>query len=71
MRRARLEGRHIGRIPVELDHAAIQYDRSQGLSFRQIAKVHRISTATVQRVLRKYPAPVPILDALDKNSSRG
>ncbi len=53
MRRARLEGQHIGRKPLELDHAAIQHDRSQGQSLRQIAKGHRISTATVQRVLRE------------------
>ena len=56
MRRARLEGQHIGRNPLVLDHAGIQRDRSQGQSLRQIAKGHRISTATVQRVLRKNPA---------------
>lgn len=54
MRRARLEGRHIGRNPLELDHAGIQRDRGQGQSLRQIAKGHRISTATVQRVLRMH-----------------
>ena len=54
MRRARLEGRHIGRNRLELDHAGIQRDRSQGQSLRQIAKGHRISTATVQRVLREH-----------------
>lgn len=54
MRRARLEGRHIGRNPLELDHAGIQRDRRQGQSLRQIAKGHRISTATVQRVLREH-----------------
>jgi DNA invertase Pin-like site-specific DNA recombinase len=54
MRRARLEGQHIGRTPLELDHAAIQRDRQHGQSLRQIAKGHRISTATVQRVLRKH-----------------
>ena len=58
MRRARLEGRHIGRTPLELDHAAIRQDRSSGMSFRQIAKGHRISTTTVQRVLREH-APIP------------
>ena len=52
MRRAKLEGQHIGRRPLELDQAAIQQDRQRGLSLRQIAKGHRISTATVQRVLR-------------------
>jgi DNA invertase Pin-like site-specific DNA recombinase len=56
MRRARLEGQHIGRQPLVLDNAAIQQDRSRGLSLRQIAKGHRVSTATIQRVLRKNPA---------------
>ncbi len=54
MRRARLEGRHIGRNPLVLDHQAICRDRHRGQSLRQIAKAHRISTATVQRVLRKH-----------------
>jgi len=62
MRRARLEGQHIGRNPLVLDNAAIQQDRSQGQSLRQIAKGHRISTATVQRVLRQYP--IQILDKI-------
>lgn len=51
MRRARLEGRHIGRKPLELDTTGIIGDRARGLSLRQIAKGHRISTATVRRVL--------------------
>ena len=54
MRRARLEGQHIGRQPLVLDRDAIQQDRRQGQSLRQIAKGHCISTATVQRVLRKH-----------------
>ena len=53
MRRARLEGRHIGRTPLDLNHAAIRHDRDRGHSMRQIAKTHRISTATVQRVLKQ------------------
>jgi DNA invertase Pin-like site-specific DNA recombinase len=53
MRRARLEGQRIGRAPLELDSLAIQQDRQHGQSIREIAKGHRISTATVQRVLRK------------------
>ena len=51
MRRARLEGRHIGRMPLVLDHEAICSDRRLGQSLRQIARYHRISTATVRRVL--------------------
>lgn len=54
MRRARLEGRHIGRNPLQLDNAGIHRDRRQGQSLRQIAKGHRVSTATVQRVLREH-----------------
>ena len=54
MRRARLEGQHIGRKPLTLDNAAIKRDRQHGQSLRQIARGHRISTATVQRVLREH-----------------
>jgi DNA invertase Pin-like site-specific DNA recombinase len=68
MRRARLEGQHIGRNPLVLDNAAIQRDRCQGQSIRQIARGHRISTATVQRVLRKPPAQAQVLDILDKSA---
>ena len=56
MRRARLEGRHIGRNPLVLDNAAIRQDRQHGQSLRQIAKGHRVSTATIQRVLREHAA---------------
>ena len=57
MRRARLEGQHIGRPALELDRAGIQRDRCQGLSLGQIARAHRISRATVHRVLHE---PVPV-----------
>ena len=59
MRRARLEGRHIGRTPLELDYAGIQHDRGQGHSLRQIAKSHRVSAATVWRVLHEQTAQLP------------
>jgi DNA invertase Pin-like site-specific DNA recombinase len=38
MRRARLEGMHIGRNPLVLDNLAIKKDRERGQSLRQIAK---------------------------------
>jgi DNA invertase Pin-like site-specific DNA recombinase len=66
MRRARLEGQHIGRNPLVLDDLAIQRDRGQGQSIRQIAKGHRVSTATIQRVLRKHP-----VDRTDPDVSKG
>ena len=55
MRRAKLEGRHIGRRPVEIDRDAILCDRRRGQSLRQIARYHKVSTATVRRVLASQP----------------
>jgi len=55
MRRAKLEGRHIGRNPIAVDREGILCDRRRGQSLRQIARYHRISTATVARVLASYP----------------
>jgi DNA invertase Pin-like site-specific DNA recombinase len=57
MRRARLEGRHIGRQPLTLDEPAILNARASGHSLRQIAKTLRISTATVRRVLHTNTSP--------------
>jgi DNA invertase Pin-like site-specific DNA recombinase len=54
MRRAKLEGRHIGRKPLELDRPAILRDRKQGQSLAQLARAHGISRATVHRVLSEY-----------------
>jgi DNA invertase Pin-like site-specific DNA recombinase len=53
MRRARLEGRHIGRRPLDLDHASIVRHREHGQSLSQIAKTFQISRATVSRVLKQ------------------
>ena len=54
MRRARLEGRHIGRQPLELDHAAILRDRQRGHSLGQLARAYRVSRTTIHRVLREH-----------------
>jgi len=51
MRRARLEGRHIGRRPLELDHAAIVRDRQLGRSLGELAKTYRVSRTSIRRVL--------------------
>jgi DNA invertase Pin-like site-specific DNA recombinase len=53
MRRARLEGRHIGRRPLELDREAIFRDRQHGHSLGQIARQHGISRATVHRIIHE------------------
>src|ERR1700676_1373141 len=59
MRRALLEGRHIGRQALVLDSAAIRQDRQRGQSLREIAKGHRVSAATVWRVLHEQTAQLP------------
>ncbi len=56
MRRARLEGRQIGRRPLDLDREAILVDRRRGRSLGQIARDHGISRATVHRVVHE-PTP--------------
>ena len=58
MRRARLEGRQIGRPALALDREAILVDRRRGQSLGQIAREHSISRATVHRVVHEAePAP--------------
>ena len=58
MRRAKLEGRHIGRRPLDLDREAILRDHRHGRSLGQIARDHSISRATVHRVIHE-PTPAP------------
>jgi DNA invertase Pin-like site-specific DNA recombinase len=54
MRRARLEGRHIGRPALDLDRDAIVRDRHHGDSLGTIARNHGISRTTVHRVLSEH-----------------
>jgi DNA invertase Pin-like site-specific DNA recombinase len=51
MRRAKLEGRRIGRAPLNVDRGAIVRDRLAGLSLTKVAKKHRVSRATVCRLV--------------------
>ena len=51
MRRARLEGTHIGRRPLDLDREAIFRDRKNGQSLGELARNHNASRATIHRVL--------------------
>jgi Site-specific recombinases, DNA invertase Pin homologs len=53
MRRAKLEGRRIGRAPLNVDRAAIVRDRLAGLSLTDVAKKHRVSRATVCRFVNE------------------
>ena len=56
MRRARLEGRHIGRKPLPVDAAQIREDRARlGYSLQKIATLHNISKSSVGRILKAGP----------------
>jgi DNA invertase Pin-like site-specific DNA recombinase len=53
MRRAKLEGRHIGRKPLDIDRDAVLRHRARGQSLSQIAQSFQISRATVSRLLQQ------------------
>ena len=63
MRRAKLEGRHIGRKPLDIDREAVVQDRRRGMSLGQIARAHGISRATVHKVVHE---PIPVASAVQK-----
>jgi DNA invertase Pin-like site-specific DNA recombinase len=53
MRRARLEGQHIGRPRLEIDREAVLRDRARGVSLTELAKTYRLSRTSVARVLQQ------------------
>ena len=53
MRRAKLEGRHIGRKPLIVDRNALLRERAHGRSLTQIAQTFRVSRASVSRILKE------------------
>jgi len=57
IRRARLEGRHIGRRPLDIDRPAVLRDRDRGLSLTEVGKAHGISRAMVSKVVREQRGP--------------
>jgi DNA invertase Pin-like site-specific DNA recombinase len=52
IRRAKLEGRRIGREPLDVDRPAVLRDRARGLSLAELAKLYRVSPSSICRVLR-------------------
>lgn len=62
MRRAKLEGRHIGRRPLEIDRDSVVRDRLNGMSLTDVAKTHAISRALVSKILKQ---------ALERTSHKG
>ena len=51
MRRARLEGRQIGRSRLDVDREQIVIDRRSGMSLTHVASKHSISRASVCRLM--------------------
>ncbi len=59
LRRAKLEGRRLGRPPLLVDREAVRRDRQQGLSISQLAKQHGIAETSVRRLLRQPESTPP------------
>ena len=53
MRRAQMEGRQIGRKPLDIDREQVVRDRCSGISLTQVARKHRISRASVVRLVKE------------------
>jgi len=53
MRRAKLEGRRIGRAPLNINREEVVSDRRSGMSLTKVARKHHISRASVCRLMRE------------------
>ena len=56
MRRAKLEGRRIGRAPLNIDREQVVEDRRSGMSLTKVAQRHHISRASVCRLVKEAGA---------------
>jgi DNA invertase Pin-like site-specific DNA recombinase len=52
MRRAKIEGRRLGRAPLSVDRHALVRDRLAGMSLTEVSAKYRISRASAVRVVR-------------------
>jgi DNA invertase Pin-like site-specific DNA recombinase len=59
IRRARLEGRRLGRPPLALNRDAVLRDRERGMSISQLAQQHGIAETSVRRLLRQAKPTLP------------
>jgi Mor family transcriptional regulator len=48
-----MDGRRLGRAPLDVDRNALVHDRLAGMSLTDVAKKYRISRASVVRVVRQ------------------
>ena len=65
MRRAKLEGRRIGRAPMNINRAEVVSDRRSGMSLTQVSMKHRISRASVCRLVKEAGASATGVIALE------
>ncbi len=75
MRRAKLDGRRIGRTPLDVDHAALVRDRLSGMSLTQVARKHGLSRSSVVRFVHhayaRHRGDEPNLSILEKDIESG
>ena len=75
MRRARLEGRQIGRSRLDVDRQQVITDRRSGLSLTQVARKHGISRASVCRLVKearnKASLPALVGNVAEQTSAAG
>jgi DNA invertase Pin-like site-specific DNA recombinase len=62
IRRAKLEGRRIGRAPLNIDREQVVRDRHSGMSLRQVARKHGISRASVCRLVKQTSATTHLVN---------
>jgi transposase len=54
MRRAKLEGRQLGRARLDINREQVVEDRRSGMSLTVVAKRHAISRASVCRLMKEF-----------------
>jgi DNA invertase Pin-like site-specific DNA recombinase len=60
MRRAKLEGRQIGRSRPDVNRQQVIQDRRSGMSLTQVAKKHSISRESVCRLMKEATSDAPV-----------
>ena len=65
MRRSKLDGRRIGRMPLKIDRKRVAADRKSGMSLTKVSRKHRISRASVCRLVKESGASPTRVIALE------
>jgi DNA invertase Pin-like site-specific DNA recombinase len=65
MRRAKLEGRQIGRARLDVNRQEVMEDRLSGMSLTLVARKHAISRASVCRIAKEHAALASVVQPVD------